>query len=246
MCGHPEDAEEVTQETMLAAARNLDRFRGQSAFSSWLYAIARSFCSRQRRRGAGRFEVEPLSREVLERPAEEADPERRALQREQSQLVREALDALSPAHREVIVLRDLEGLTAPEAAEALGIPVPALKSRLHRARRALRRELLRRLEGSERVPERSERPECPDVLDLYSRYLEGEIGQELCQHLERHLQACPTCKELCDSLKRVLHLCRSVPQPEAPSELAERLRRELRRWVPSPQHERVLEPPDVS
>lgn len=129
-------AEDALQETFLAAWRAAGTFRGEGGARPWLLAIARHASARQFRRRAGEpADTTPL--EDLGREAGwggEADPEAQALRRERLEILSAALAALAPDDREVIVLRDLEGLTGEEAASVLGLELPALKSRLHRAR----------------------------------------------------------------------------------------------------------------
>ncbi|MBP6629935.1 MAG: RNA polymerase sigma factor [Kofleriaceae bacterium] len=144
-CGHGEDARDVAQETMLAAARGLGEFRGQAALSTWLYAITRSQCSRLRRRSVfappapGPTLDAAAVRDHLVDPAPRADVA--LARRELDHLVQRAIDQLEPGARDVLVLRDVEGLSAPEVGVALGLTVEAVKSRLHRARLAVRAAL---------------------------------------------------------------------------------------------------------
>jgi RNA polymerase sigma-70 factor, ECF subfamily len=143
MCGNEDDAREVLQETLLAAFRKLHHFRGEARLSTWLYQIARSFCAKTRRRSAGEpARTEPLERtEAASLPSETAAPDESTHAREMAALLQSALLSLPEAYREVIVLRDVEGLSAEEAAKVLGVAVGALKSRLHRARAGLRQQL---------------------------------------------------------------------------------------------------------
>ncbi len=144
MCGNEEDAREVLQETLLAAFRGLREFRGQAQLSTWLYQIARSFCQKRHRRGTGE-PVQTVSldqAEVRAIPTASADPHAKAQAREIAELLQAAILSLPESHRELLVLRDVEGLSAEEAAEVVGIQVGALKSRLHRARMELRQRLV--------------------------------------------------------------------------------------------------------
>src|SRR5262249_23642314 len=136
MFGNEEDARDVLRETLLAAFRGVRQFRGESRLSTWLYQVARSFCTKARRRlmdAPARHEpLEGASARAL--PVPESGPDERAHAREMARVIQEALLALPEPQREVVILRDVEGLTAEEAAQVVGIAVPALKSRLHRAR----------------------------------------------------------------------------------------------------------------
>ncbi len=217
MCRDPEDAREVLQETLLAATRALRDFRGDASLGTWLYTIARSFCIKQRRRRARRLAagVEPAGDAAEEVPDPAARPDEVAGDREVGAALQRALDELPAGYRDVLVLRDVEGLTAPEAAAALGVSVDAIKSRLHRAR-VVMREKLAPLMGEAPLLPRAEG--CPDVMDLFSRHLEGEIDAELCARMERHLAGCPRCASACDSLRRTLSTCRAAggaPVPPA-------------------------------
>jgi RNA polymerase sigma-70 factor (ECF subfamily) len=143
MCGNEEEARDVLQETLLTAFRKLGEFRGDARLSTWLYQIARNFCAKGRRRGAGEpAHIEPLEKpEAAAVPAPDAQPDAVAYARQMGAMLQAAMAGLSEAHREVIILRDVEGLSAEQAAKRAGIDVGALKSRLHRARAELRRKL---------------------------------------------------------------------------------------------------------
>ncbi|MCB9704755.1 MAG: sigma-70 family RNA polymerase sigma factor [Myxococcales bacterium] len=142
---NPEDAREVVQEALLAIARGIDGFRGGASLSSWVFAVARSFCLKKVRRS----KFAPLRQDsldlALERellPAAGQRPPDVTLQtRELVDHLDRAIAELDPADREILLLRDHEGLRANEVAERLGLSVPAVKSRLHRARQAVRRRL---------------------------------------------------------------------------------------------------------
>lgn len=200
MCGNPEDARDVLQETLLAIARGVGGFRGDASLSTWVFQIARSFCLKKRRRRKGA----PAAFEDIDHAPhadESLDPEERASRNETKAVVDAALARLPSASREVLVLRDIEGLTATEVAETLGISVDAVKSRLHRARGALEMSLRR---GE---PTRG----CPDIAAMYSKQLEGELTASVCADMEAHLSTCSGCRGRCATLKSSLALCRSLP-----------------------------------
>jgi len=224
MCGDSEDAKDVAQDTLLTMARSVKDFRGDASLSTWLYTVARSFCIKKRRRAKGvpAFH-EPLDKVTHENVGEPAaTPEQALLGREARATVAAALDALEPEAREVVVLRDIEELTASEVAEVTGTSVAAVKSRLHRARAALRERLLAVVGGE---PSEPARPSCPDVLTMLSRKLEDEISPEVCAEMEEHVAGCPHCSGVCDSLKRTLALCKSLPTPTVPAHVQESLRK---------------------
>jgi RNA polymerase sigma-70 factor (ECF subfamily) len=229
MCRNPDDAGEIAQESLMAMARALPGFRGESSVSTWLYTIARRFCVRKRRRS-------PPARQVsIDDPEHEAahamadprpGPEHVAAGRELETGLVAAIDALEPGQREVLILRDVEGLPAAEVAKVLGVSVDAVKSRLHRARTAVRRRLARFVDGLPADGPPS--PTCPDVPSLFSQYLEGEVDPAACARMEAHLAGCARCQGACDALKRTLAACRQLPTPDVPPETAAAVRTAIR------------------
>ncbi len=147
LLGHAEDAQDVVQETFLSAYQSLDGFKGESQFYTWLYRIAvNNAISYKRRRRPG-LSLERMSQEDgMNDPADPSELSRPgfALERqEEEQTLMRALGQLSPDHRTVLVLKDLQGQKYEEMAEVLDVPVGTIRSRLHRARLELR-ELLAR------------------------------------------------------------------------------------------------------
>jgi RNA polymerase sigma-70 factor (ECF subfamily) len=221
MCGNVEDAGEVAQESLISMARSLGDFRGDSSVSSWLYTIARRFCIKKRRRS----KFAPAREESLDSPGTDVQrladpapsPEEQATHRELATVLTHAIDALDPSHREVLVLRDVEGLSAPEVARILGVSVDAVKSRLHRARVAVRQEVAPVF--ARPAIESPRGAMCPDILTLFSRHLEGEIDPSVCAAMEAHLAQCSHCRHTCESLRRTLAMCRQLPTPEVPPSL---------------------------
>jgi len=215
MCGNEDEAREVLQETLLAAFRGLPDFRGDAKLSTWLYQIARSFCLKSRRRGSGEpTTTVPIDEpEASRMPSTDATPDAKAHAREMGELLHAAILSLPENHREVIVLRDVEGLTADEAAEILGIEEGALKSRLHRARMELRQRLLAVM-GEEGKPGEAQ---CPDLAEELSRYIAEEIDQATCARIEEHLQSCPRCANTCASLRRTVSFCKQIPGDDVPA-----------------------------
>jgi RNA polymerase sigma-70 factor (ECF subfamily) len=227
MCRDPEDAKDVMQDTLLAAARGLREFRGGAALSTWLFTIARSFCIKKRRQRVGA----PTEMVALESDgsqglaADGTAPDEAAEGREIRAALDGAIAELEPMYREVLVLRDVEGLTAPEVATVLGIGVDAVKSRLHRARLTVRDRLAPLL--SPREP--SQPSGCPDILPVLSQYLEGDIGSAQCAEMDRHVAGCARCRARCDSLRSILSLCRaSATGGTVPPDVQEAVRRALR------------------
>ena len=153
MCRNVEDAKDILQETFLGVIRSIRDFREESKFSTWLYRIASNACLKKRRRGVHdpTPEKELSLDELMPRPDSEGrkpeiadwsdNAERALLRGELSARMEAAIDKLPKDYKIVLVLRDVEGLSAEETAQAVGLSVPAVKSRLHRARVFVRREL---------------------------------------------------------------------------------------------------------
>jgi RNA polymerase sigma-70 factor (ECF subfamily) len=153
MCRNVEDAKDILQDTFLGVIRSIREFREESKFSTWLYRIAANACLKKRRRGVHdpTPDQELSLDDLMPRPDAEGrkpeipdwsgDAERALLDGELSARMESAIDKLPKDYKIVLVLRDVEGLSAEETAQAVGLSVPAVKSRLHRARVFVRREL---------------------------------------------------------------------------------------------------------
>ena len=144
--GNVEDAEEAMQDAFMKAYRHLDKFRGESKFSTWLTRIVvNEALQRRKSRKAFVSLEESTGAESKPLPARfepwTSNPEKLYGKHEMRQIVERAIQALPQIYRETLVLRDIEEMSAEEATEALGISVPALKSRLLRARLLLRESL---------------------------------------------------------------------------------------------------------
>jgi len=235
MCRDPEDAKDVLQDTLLTMARSVRDFRGASSLSTWLYAIARSFCIKKRRRSKfAPAEERSLDGEVTQAEERLADPgqspDEALAGKEVERALDQAIHNLEPMYREVLLLRDVEGLTAPEVAEVLGVSVQAVKSRLHRARLSVRAQVAPLL----KIPTdgAAANGTCPDVLSLFSQHLEDEVSAEACLEMERHLQGCGRCRGVCDSLKQTLALCRtSARAAEVPPSVQSSVKVALRNFL---------------
>jgi len=150
MCGQADDAQDLVQDTFLNAYRGLKTFRGDAQISTWLYAIASRACIRMRRKRKGEPERElsldefiPTSEGEfrLQIPTDGLTPEEALENKELRRALHQAIQKLPKKYRLVLVLRDMEGLTAKEVGSIMGLNERAVKSRLHRARLFVRREL---------------------------------------------------------------------------------------------------------
>jgi len=161
MCGHREDAEEVSQETLLRVFENFNQLREPEHVRSWVLRIAKNFCLMKRRRS----QFAPARELSLDdyMPARDGDggkvrlqiadwsgvPEDRMLRAELRRVLDEAIAALPDTYRSVVLLRDVEDLSTEETAQVLDVSADVVKTRLHRARLAIRQELDRYLTTKE-------------------------------------------------------------------------------------------------
>ena len=145
MLGREEDARDATQETFLAAFRNLRGFRGEAKVSSWLHRIAVNQCiSRQRRskvRGESALEDEQEINAARFATPLSYSPARVVEGRQETAAVRRAIDSLPIELRQVVVMKEFEELTFREIAEALDLPLSTVKSRLYTALKQLQMRL---------------------------------------------------------------------------------------------------------
>jgi RNA polymerase sigma-70 factor (ECF subfamily) len=142
LVGNGADAEDVVQETFAGAFRSAGRFREQSAVKTWLLRILVNQAAKVRRSRSRHFTIPLFRRRSREEDAGDVEAELAVSsatgQVEHRVDVMAMLNTLSAEHREVLVLRELEGLSYEEMAEALGVPRGTVESRLHRARQELR------------------------------------------------------------------------------------------------------------
>lgn len=150
LCGHADDARDLVQETFLNAYRRFNQFRGDAQVSTWLYTIASRACLRMRRRRKGaparelsldEFIPTPDGELRLQIPIQGLTPEEALEKKELKRALNSAIQRLPPKYRLVLVLRDMEGLSAKEVGQVMGLNERAVKSRLHRARLFVRKEL---------------------------------------------------------------------------------------------------------
>jgi RNA polymerase sigma-70 factor (ECF subfamily) len=153
MCGHREDAEEVSQETLLKVFEKLDQLREPERVKAWVFRIAKNACLMKRRKSVF-APAEELSLDELLPPADEdggvrrlqiadwsALPETQLLRSELREVLDRAIGELPEIYRTVLLLRDVEGLSTEETAGVLEVRVEVVKTRLHRARLAVRQKL---------------------------------------------------------------------------------------------------------
>lgn len=141
MLGDADAAHDAVQESFIKAFRALDRFELGRSFRPWFLQILRNHCRDMLRRRKAGFEVQRMDRVLAERLPSSSDPERDHRRAEAREVLWQGLGRLSPEHREVLVLKELQGLGYAEIAEAVDVPEGTVASRLYHARRALREAL---------------------------------------------------------------------------------------------------------
>lgn len=222
----PAEVDDLVQETFLAVLRSASTYRPGGSARAWLYAIARNAGRRSHRR----------DREVPEPPLLELGVEAgwgapdHALGREaDADALARAIASLEPRDREVVLLRDVEGLSGDECAATLELSVAAMKSRLHRARLRLL-AALRADEGGVVVNEREVGGlTCGEVLARLGDYVDGELDASSVVRVETHLAGCTVCERFGGRYAHVVHGARTRlgAEPAVDAATFERVRRAL-------------------
>ena len=155
MLGNRAEAEDLAQEVFITVFKTIETFREESKFSTWLYRVTVNHCKNRikylaRRHDRDRDELDEQSSGVngaaVGLPMRAAQPDRALESAQTAKILQEAIDSLDDDHRVVVVLRDVEDLSIEEICEITELPDGTVKSRLHRARLALRKKLSRHVE----------------------------------------------------------------------------------------------------
>jgi RNA polymerase sigma factor (sigma-70 family) len=139
LCPTPHDAEDAAQEAIIILYRRIGTLRASGALAAWMFRIVRNECLR---RAKAMFGQKEASESLHHRSAEES-----ALERIDAQTIVKAIGDLPADQRAVLIMRDIQGYPGRRVAKELGLSAAAMKSRLHRARKTIRRELQERSEG---------------------------------------------------------------------------------------------------
>lgn len=226
LCRNDADAEDLVQETFLHALRAWDQLAQPENPRPWLYAIARRACQRMRRRRSGEpARLETLD-ELLPRPTAtvpvleqiDDDPHADRLRSEAREIVERGLAALPDPFRLPLVLADIAELGSADIARALGLREATVKTRIHRARLRLRRQLAAHLPQRSLPPETHARRVC---LDLLWAKLEALDRRAPFPYSEEAL--CERCRALLDTLDLASDSCRALGRSDLPARLRERL-----------------------
>jgi RNA polymerase sigma-70 factor, ECF subfamily len=155
MLGNREEAEDVAQEVFITVFKSIDQFRGDSKFSTWLYRIAANTCKNRikylaRRHDRDQSEYDDAADRdhaagALTAPSQPRRPDRALEGAQMEQMFQEAIGELDEEQRLLVILRDIEDLSYEEILAITGLPEGTVKSRLHRARLALRKKMLKHM-----------------------------------------------------------------------------------------------------
>jgi RNA polymerase sigma-70 factor (ECF subfamily) len=241
VCGHPEDAEDTTQEVLFRSLEHLAHIHDPQALAVWLYTVTRNRCWRMRRKPAhaSRFlvsldELMPDEAELgrmLQDTAKSA--EGKLLDAEQDHLLHQAVLRIPVQLRIVLVLCDMEELTTEQVAQILNLQQGTVRVRLHRARLSVRKEMNKLLEVAHKKTDRRNRVkekskdtlsegeqrsrECRDLFSNLSEYLDGRVEPATCEAMREHIEACPACVAFLQNLRMAIDRCRSLEIPCDPS-----------------------------
>ncbi len=243
VCGHREDAEDTAQEVLLKALPYLAKLEEPEALSAWLYTAAKNRCWQGRRTATYRKtitldELLPNQGELETLLADkESSPEERTSQREDHRMLHKAVLALPPQYRIVLVLHDMEELDNDLVARILSLRTGTVRVRLHRARLLVRQEMAKLLDRKAAAPRRKrtaveQSPECREIFENLSEYLDGRMEPESCERMRQHVEACPACVAFIQDLKRAIDRCRTLevcPDQETRPILRRLLTEEYRR-----------------
>ncbi len=245
------DAEDAAQEAVLKAFMHIEKFRGESKFSTWLVQIAINE-ARMKLRKEHRELYESLDTPTVDEqgdywPKDFADwreiPVEALQRKELREALGKALASLEPKYRQVLALRDIQHFSVAEAAEALGLSGEAVRTRLHRARLRMRDALAPGLgsawiRGREKVrPSEAVRSgadmtvieiSCVEVWREISNFLEESVDPELRARMEAHFAVCSNCKAVLDGTKNIVKLIGDEQAFDVPAGFSEHLFRKLR------------------
>ena len=241
VCGHPEDAEDTMQDVLLKSIPHLAKFESSRALAVWLYKVARNRCISNRRgdknsqaKNISLDELMPDGRELAELLSNAPGPEAAALHHETAEHLRQAVLAVPPGYRMVLVLHDMEELSTAEVAQITGLREGTVRVRLHRARLLVRRHLAELAKGvvpgtfrlQAAAAAKLRQPRCRSLFAALSDYMDGVVDDAVCDEMDRHIQQCEPCQAFLASLKQAVEQCRGY-QPSCQPDRAEELRRDL-------------------
>ena len=226
LCGNRAEAEDLVQDTFLQAYRKWEQFEGRSDPGSWLYTIAARICQRRFRKRSGEPERLESLDELLpsgeagvpDLPVGDEGPLDEQLRREARERVEQALSNLPIHFRLPLVLKDIAELSVAEVAGILGVKEATVKTRVHRARLALRRALAEDLPRRAAPQPDHSRRVCLDLLGAKQEALDRGVEFPVPPD-----ELCTRCKALFSTLDLTFDACRVLDGAGLPAELEERI-----------------------
>ena len=230
LCGSPQAAEDLVQETFLLAFRHWGQFEGRSKASTWLYSIAARACRRSKRLRSGEPRYlesvsellpsgEPLVPEIA---SQEESPMDTQMRREARETIESAIADLPRAFRIPLVLKDLAELSVAEVAGILGLKEATVKTRVHRARLRLRKSLAERLPGRKVTAPSHSRKVCLDLLSSKQEALDRGAAFPVAEQ-----ELCARCASLFATLDLGRDICLEIGRQSLPPELSNLLLEQL-------------------
>lgn len=231
-CGNEDEAKDLVQDTFLLAFRKWDQFEGRSEPTTWLYRIAARACQRRHRRRAGEpRSMEPLEKllpsgepQVVDIPSDEESPLEILEQRETREAVERAIAALPERFRLPLVLKEIMELSVEDVARILGVKVATIKTRLHRARLQIAKELRAKLPKKLAPPPDHSKRMCLDLLKAKQESLDRGVPFPIPQD-----ELCTRCQSLFATLDLGGEVCRRIgARDDIPGEVREAIARQMR------------------
>ena len=221
-CGTPADAEDLVQQTFLQAFRKWDQFKGDAAPTTWLYTIAARQCERTRRRRSGEpTRLESLDellpskeRRVVDLPDQDEGPLTAQIRRDAAEVLEQSIARLPTKLRMAVVLKDIVELPVADVAKIMGLKVATAKTRVHRARLMLRRDLARTLPRKDAPPPNHAKQCCLDLLRAKQDAMDNGVPLLLPQR-----EVCDRCQALFATLDLGQSVCRDLGQGNIPTRL---------------------------
>ena len=228
VCGHREDAEDTMQDVLFKSLPHLRKIENPQALAVWLYKVTRNRCWMSRRKSRFAPEHTLSLDELMPEPAElEAllhtaahSPEAQAISQQNSERLHEAVLRIPSKYRLILVLHDMEELSAAEVAKITGLQEGTVRVRLHRARLFVRRELAALTSGKARPATKpSQRSnarrsvDCKRIFAGLSDYMDDTLDEATCARFRDHIQDCAPCVAFLEDLSRAVERCRTSEVP---------------------------------
>ena len=221
LCGNPQQAEDLVQETFLQAFRKWEQFEGRSDPATWLYAIAVRVCKRFHRRRSGEparlesmSQLLPSGEATIANPPYAEGPEQALLRREIQEVVEGGISKLPLPFRLPLVLKDIAEFSVPQVAAILGLKEESVKTRIYRARLFLRKKLAKQLPQREAPPPEHARQVCLDLLTAKQEALDRGADFPLGEQ-----EWCSRCGALFATLDLAQGVCLEIGRGTIPEKL---------------------------